>query len=349
MTIADEITRIKTNISNAYTSCQNKGATLPETKNSANLATTIDSIFGGSSPTLVTKEITENGMYSARDDNADGYSSVTVNVAGGGSGDFIGIPREISSSGVYQMPSSDFTFSLPDSATDLGNRAMASAFNSCTGLTSVDLSNLTTVSGNSAMASAFNSCTGLTSVDLSNLTTVSGSDAMHSAFEQCLSLTSVDLSSLTTLSGSDAMSNAFYACTGLTSVDFSNLKQIGSDNTGTSSFNHRQLYYCFYNCRNLTELSFPSLEKIYCTGTASDGTFYNNNTIQKMYFPKLNTITYSPASPSYTSACKNIFTNCTALIEIHFGAENKEAIEATTGYSTLWGRGAGNATVYFDL
>lgn len=32
-------------------------------------------------PTLVTKEITENGTYTATDDNADGYSSVTVNVA----------------------------------------------------------------------------------------------------------------------------------------------------------------------------------------------------------------------------------------------------------------------------
>ena len=70
ITIADEIARIKTNISNAYTSCQNKGAMLPETQNSANLATTIDSISGGSSPTLVEKEITENGTYSASDDNA---------------------------------------------------------------------------------------------------------------------------------------------------------------------------------------------------------------------------------------------------------------------------------------
>lgn len=39
--------------------------------------------------TLITKEITENGTYNASDDGADGYSSVTVNVAssgGGGSG-----------------------------------------------------------------------------------------------------------------------------------------------------------------------------------------------------------------------------------------------------------------------
>lgn len=38
---------------------------------------------------LITKEITENGTYSAADDSANGYSSVTVNVeGGGGSSDF---------------------------------------------------------------------------------------------------------------------------------------------------------------------------------------------------------------------------------------------------------------------
>lgn len=35
---------------------------------------------GGITPTLITKSITENGTYSAQDDNADGYSGVTVNV-----------------------------------------------------------------------------------------------------------------------------------------------------------------------------------------------------------------------------------------------------------------------------
>ena len=35
---------------------------------------------GGSSATLTTKNITENGTYNASDDSADGYSSVTVNV-----------------------------------------------------------------------------------------------------------------------------------------------------------------------------------------------------------------------------------------------------------------------------
>lgn len=44
MTIASEIQRVQTNIANAYTSLEAKGATMPDTRNSANLASTIDSV-----------------------------------------------------------------------------------------------------------------------------------------------------------------------------------------------------------------------------------------------------------------------------------------------------------------
>ena len=47
MTIASEITRINNNIASAYTACNNKGATMPQIQNSANLATCISSISGG--------------------------------------------------------------------------------------------------------------------------------------------------------------------------------------------------------------------------------------------------------------------------------------------------------------
>jgi hypothetical protein len=39
---------------------------------------------GGGASRLISKNITQNGMYNASDDNADGYSSVSVNVSGGG-------------------------------------------------------------------------------------------------------------------------------------------------------------------------------------------------------------------------------------------------------------------------
>lgn len=50
---------------------------------------------------------------------------------------------------------------------------------------------------------------------------------------------------------------------------------------------------------------------------------------------------------SNVTAANNIFYSCSALTEIHFAAANQSAIEASTGYSTKWGRSA--ATVYFDL
>ena len=49
MTITSEITRIKGNIAEAYTALSDKGATLPVTQNSANLANTVASIPAGGS------------------------------------------------------------------------------------------------------------------------------------------------------------------------------------------------------------------------------------------------------------------------------------------------------------
>lgn len=40
----------------------------------------------GRVPILTAKTVTANGTYYAEDDGADGYSSVTVNLSGGGTG-----------------------------------------------------------------------------------------------------------------------------------------------------------------------------------------------------------------------------------------------------------------------
>ena len=65
MSIANEIIRIKNNISAAYEAAEEKGATLPETKNSANLASTIVTI----SPQLDQSKIT----YNLTPSNADRF------------------------------------------------------------------------------------------------------------------------------------------------------------------------------------------------------------------------------------------------------------------------------------
>ena len=83
MSIANTIQSMETNIGNAYDSAQQKGATIPSDKNLANLSSTIDSIQTGSSPTLGTLNVTQNGTYLASQDGYDGYDIVNVNVPGG--------------------------------------------------------------------------------------------------------------------------------------------------------------------------------------------------------------------------------------------------------------------------
>ena len=106
MSIASEITRINNNIAAAYDEAEAKGATMPATENSANLANTVASIPTGSSPTLITKQIIENGTYAAEDDNADGYSEVTVNVPSG-----IPIDEDSSTPLVFGIDNDGFYFS----------------------------------------------------------------------------------------------------------------------------------------------------------------------------------------------------------------------------------------------
>ena len=85
MSISSEISRISGNVSAALTAIGNKGVTIPQGSTSDDLATLIGSIQTGGGSTLVQKNITLNGTYDPDDDNADGYSAVTVNVQGGAS------------------------------------------------------------------------------------------------------------------------------------------------------------------------------------------------------------------------------------------------------------------------
>jgi Leucine-rich repeat (LRR) protein len=109
------------------------------------------------------------------------------------------------------------------------------AFDGCSSLTSVDLSNCTSIG-----SYAFNNCTNLASVDLSNCTSI-GSYAFCGtnlacvdlsnctsigdwAFGCCGELASVALSNCTNIGNA-----AFNGCSSLTSVDLSNCTSIGSD------------------------------------------------------------------------------------------------------------------------
>lgn len=80
MTIASEIQRIKTNIANAYTACDNKGATMPATQNSANLASCVSSIPTATEPTLVSLTVTPSTTTQTitPQSGTDGYNTISV-------------------------------------------------------------------------------------------------------------------------------------------------------------------------------------------------------------------------------------------------------------------------------
>ena len=231
---------------------------------------------------------------------------------------------DVDENGVYQIPTEPFTLDLSSikslpyyyglyykfcrtsvSGTltiglegDLSSRgAMYSCFYNCTGLTSINLSSLTTVSGSSSMYSCFQNCDGLTSIDFSSLTTVSGSNALQYCFDGCTGLTSVNLSSLTTVSGNYALQSCFDGCTGLTSVNLSSLTTVSGSGA---------LQSCFDHCTKLSTISFPVLTSV-----------VNNS--------------FGSASYNY------IFNGCKALTEIHFRADMQATIEAMTGYANKWG------------
>lgn len=71
MTIASEITRIKTNIENTYAKAEEKGATMPEVLNSDALAECIESIPKGSGE-YIEEPITPEGFYRVRFYDIDG-------------------------------------------------------------------------------------------------------------------------------------------------------------------------------------------------------------------------------------------------------------------------------------
>ncbi|MDE5555287.1 MAG: leucine-rich repeat domain-containing protein, partial [Muribaculaceae bacterium] len=108
-----------------------------------------------------------------------------------------------------------------------------SAFEWCTGLTSVNIPNSVTNIGESA----FTRCTGLTSVDIPNsITTIN-----EGTFSYCSNLTSIIIPPSVTL----LENGAFYECCSLASIELPNsIKSIGD--------------VAFFQCSSLTSIEIPN-------------------------------------------------------------------------------------------
>lgn len=254
---------------------------------------------------------------------------------------------EVDTSGVLPLPTGGDTNLVVTGFTDAGAFSFAYKFYRNNKLKSVIFRDLQHADNSSCFDRACNYCANLETASFPALVTANGATVLSYCFNSCTNLISASFPLLEEIKGTTGFQYVFSACTLFESVSFPKLRVIGND-AATTGTTYRQFYYAFQNCTKLTELSFPALEEIWCNGTAANtGTFGYNTYIKKIYMPKLTTISKTSAF-SNTAGADNIFTNCTALTELHFGAANQAAIEATTGYATKWGAPS-TCTIYFDL
>ena len=150
-----------------------------------------------------------------------------------------------------------------------------SAFQGCTGLTSVTIpSSVTSIGRN-----VFSDCTGLTSVELpNNLTSIN-----EYVFNNCPSLTSIEIPSSVTSIGQ----SAFQGCTGLTSVTIpSGVTSIGG--------------FAFYGCTGLTAFTTYATTPPTLSGS---GVLTNTNDCP-IYVPTTSVSAYQSASGWRTYASR---------------------------------------------
>lgn len=213
---------------------------------------------GSSEPVLIEKSVTANGIYSAAEDEADGYSSVNVEV----SGDYDITGEVIVSDEDATKYYIDVT--IPNTVTKLSDEL----FYQIRGLRSVNLpSNLTHIGDK-----VFYNCEGLMNIELPNSLTNIGSNA----FFGCISLTAIEFPD--NLIQID--SSAFLGCEGLISIEIpNNIVDLGSN--------------AFKNCTNLVSVILPNNLKVIKQGIFS---FCSNLT--SINFPDEMTIIESSAFQS---------------------------------------------------
>lgn len=264
-------------------------------------------------------------------------------------------------------------------AADLGDYVLAYAYYGNTSFNgTADMSGLTDISGDAALFHAFEK-SGITELDISNVTQNTGSAPCEYMCSECLSLTSVDLSSYTTLSG---FSHAFYGCanlnnveidmaealvgcdnmfsySGLTDFDFGGILTINGsselfayctylssvDASSVTSIGSYGAQYMLYHCTTLTTMSWDSLDTL---GYQALYGAYAYSGIQELWFYVLSTFDQDvdpdndPDSDPFMNMLEGV-DGCT----VHFPA----ALQSTIGNwpSVQAGFAGTNTTVLFDL
>lgn len=322
MTIASEITRINNNIASAYTAVNNKGGTLPATQNSANLATAIGSIPSGSTPTLITKTITQNGTYNASSDNADGYSSVTVNVSGGGSSS-----APIFDGNYFVDSNGSITnFITFKDQSSISHNFILKPF-------AKSFTNSSTVHNwlNESLNEVNNSITGIR--EISKIGKLVSSQAAFSflEFESDRTTQYISFRALEEAIFTDG--KQFRYLTSLKKVDLHNAKKIA-------------LPMSFVGLSSFEEIDLSSAEDLTTTralgGTSSTGGAFANTSISELSLPALKSTSFGSYTNQFDYMLKGV-TGCT----VHFPSNLQSVIGSWSSVTS--GFGGTNTIVLFDL
>lgn len=251
MTIAENITRIKNGVADAYTALAAKGATIPQVTKVDNLSATVGTIPAGELFGEPTAKwfVGDNGAFTRggklKHVSFDGVITVAENYG-------------------FQY------FFAPQTGTN----------NTLETVTFPDLVSVGTGrTSTAAMAYLCQNCTALTSVSFPSLETVNGSSLFNSAFNGCSSLQTVSFPALTEILWDRDFYMAFNNCSSLSSISFPSLENA---NNATRCFDSA------FNGTQITVLTFPALSSFYEAGSSTTrGGFYGNTTLQKIYFPAL--------------------------------------------------------------
>lgn len=325
MSIATAITNLQGKIANAYTAIQEKGGTLPQVQNAANLSATIADIPSGGAGSkwgMTPDEV----LYSINE---------TLRPFGNVSGDvnFSGISAiaDYRLYGAFEN-SNIKSLSFPNLITIGNPHTIEYICKNCKELTSVSFPGLS--SGN--LAYSFTECTKLSSVSFPNLKESGG---MSDAFRYCSSLSSISFPNLTNISGT--CQYLCYNCSQLTSVYFPKLSSLETKSPTTNAATY---FSQAFDGTKVSSLSFPELTGIVANSSTSSAGCFSTGVVSAYYFPKLTVL--KKTSWTSTNNAQYVFSN--SCKELHFGAENQAVIEASDYFSTRWGAGA-ECQVFFDL
>ena len=237
--------------------------------------------------------------------------------------------------------------------TTISNYGCYYMFDGCTGLTGlIDLSSLTTVTNNYSCYNMFSNCTGITGVNLSALTTIGSTSSFLlsnsnyqccNMFYGCTGITgALNLSSLTTIKGTYSCATMFGQCSNITSVDLSGLTSITK--TSSSIIANREQYTCnsmFIGCTSLKNIDLSSLSKI-DVKQACNYMFQNCTSLTTLSFPALKSNSFG----SYTDQFDDMLAYDTG-VTVHFPSNLQSVIGSWTSVQN--GFGGTNTTVLFDL